>query len=219
MPVYRLDNDLWFPDPYRGEPNGLVAVGGDLSPERLLLAYSNGFFPWFSFRYYSEPQWYCPLDRFVIFPGEIHVSHSMRTLINQQKYEVTFNQDFEGVIHGCATTDGRNRHGGAWLGQQMIDAYTELHRKEYVISVEVWQPHPEGRKLVGGLYGVALGKGFFGESMFSRVPNASKLALIALARTLENVGCALIDCQFETPHLLSMGGRHISYEKYIELLN
>lgn len=219
-----MDDELWFPDPHLGEKNGLVAVGGDLSVERLLLAYSNGFFPWFSFRYRKEPHWYCPQDRYVIIPGEIHVSHSMRQMMRQEKYAVTGNQDFEGVIRGCATVAGRNRERGAWLGQDMINAYTELYRRGYAASVEVWELSGASSgvgsaKLVGGLYGVAIRNAFFGESMFSLVPNASKLALIYLARALEDVGGLFIDCQFETPHLKSMGGRHISYDKYMEILN
>ncbi len=219
MAVYQLDNRLWFPDPHLGEPDGLVAVGGDLSIDRLLLAYSNGFFPWYSFHDCDEPLWYCPLERFVIFPDEIHVSRSMKKLMRQEKYDVTLNQDFDGVIHGCAETNGRNHMMGAWLGPQMIDAYTELHRQGFALSVEVWEPDGDGRKLVGGLYGVGLGKAFFGESMFSRIPSASKLALITLVDVLKRIDGVFIDCQFETPHLKSMGGRHIPYEEYMDLLN
>ena len=200
--------------------DGLVAVGGDLSVDRLLLAYSNGFFPWYSFQYRDEPLWYCPLQRFVIFPDEIHVSHSMQQLIKKRQYTVTVNRDFEGVIRGCATAQNRNTEDGAWLGPDIIRAYTELHRQGFAASVEVWQPSddtPDGR-LVGGLYGVTLGACFFGESMFSLVPSASKLALIHLARLFQQYGGSLIDCQFETPHLRSMGARHISYEEYMEIL-
>ena len=214
MAVYQLDNDLWFPDPHLGEEDGLVAVGGDLSVDRLLLAYSNGFFPWFAYRHQQEPLWYCPLQRFVILPSEIHVSHSMQQVIKKGELQVTFNQDFEGVIHGCATAQNRNQDEGAWLGPEMIEAYTEMHRQGFAASVEVWQ----GDTLVGGLYGINLGTAFFGESMFSLVPNASKLALIHLARTFESFGGKLIDCQFETPHLKRMGGRFIPYEEYIKLL-
>ena len=214
MAVFQLDNDLWFPDPHQGEEDGLVAVGGDLSIDRLLLAYSNGFFPWFSFQHQKEPLWYCPLQRFVIFPNEIHVSHSMKQLINKHQYEITINKDFEGVIRGCATAQNRNEEEGAWLGPDIIKAYTDLHRQGFAVSVEVW----DGERLVGGLYGVNIGSSYFGESMFSLVPNASKLALIHLARTLERLGGRLIDCQFETPHLLSMGGRYIPYEEYISII-
>ena len=215
MAVFQLDNDLWFPDPRLGNSDGMVPVGGDLAVDRLLLAYSNGFFTWYSFRHQHEPMWYCPLRRFVIFPAEIHVSHSMRQLIRQQRYEVTINRDFEGVIHGCATAQNRNEEGGAWLGPDIIKAYTELHRQGFAASVEVW----DAERLVGGLYGVTLGMSFFGESMFSLVPNASKLALIHLARTFEQWGGKLIDCQFETLHLRAMGGRFISYEEYIDILS
>ena len=214
MAVFQLDKDLWFPDPHLGEDDGLIAVGGDLSVDRLLLAYSNGFFPWFSFHHRHEPMWYCPLQRFVIFPNEIHISHSMRQLINKNHYQVTLNRDFEGVIRGCATAQNRNKEDGAWLGPDIIKAYTELYRQGFAASVEVW----EEDRLVGGLYGVNLGKSFFGESMFSLVPNASKLALIYLARMFKTLGGLLIDCQFETSHLRSMGGRFISYEEYISIL-
>ena len=214
MAVFQLDDRLWFPDPHLGEEDGLVAVGGDLSVDRLLLAYSHGFFPWFSFQHRKEPLWYCPLQRFVIFPKEIHVSHSMKQLFKKHQYEITINMDFEGVIRGCATAQNRNEEEGAWLGPDIIKAYTELHRQGFAVSIEVW----DGERLVGGLYGVNIGSSYFGESMFSLVPSASKLALIYLARTLENLGGKLIDCQFETPHLLSMGGRYIPYEEYISII-
>jgi leucyl/phenylalanyl-tRNA--protein transferase len=214
MAVFQLDNDLWFPDPHLGEEDGLIAVGGDLSVDRLLLAYSNGFFPWFSFRDCKEPMWFCPLQRFVIFPQEIHVSHSMKQLMKKDCYHVTINQDFEGVIRHCATAQNRNNEEGAWLGPEIIKAYSEMRRQGFAASVEVW--HDD--KLVGGLYGIVLGSSFFGESMFSLEPSASKLALIHLARTLETLGGKLIDCQIETPHLRSMGGRYIPYEDYMKII-
>ena len=237
MAVWQLDDELWFPDPQWGEDSGLVAVGGDLSVERLLLAYSNGFFPWYAFNTprrgsattprrgsattANEPHWYCPLDRFVIFPSEIHISHSMKQLLRQHKYEVTINKDFEGVIRGCSTAQQRDKQRGACLGPDIINAYTELHHQHYAASVEVWEPptaDSQERRLVGGLYGVTLYRAFFGESMFSLVPNASKLALIHLAMVLDAIGGSFIDCQFETPHLASMGGRHITYKQYMEIL-
>lgn len=218
MAVFQLDDKLWFPDPHLGEEDGLVAVGGDLSIDRLLLAYSNGFFPWFSFRHREEPLWYCLLQRFVIFPKEIHISHSMRQLINQNRYMLSINKDFEGVIHGCATAQNRDTEDGAWLGPDIIEAYTELHRQGFAASVEVWEKQETDERLVGGLYGVNLGRAFFGESMFSLVPSASKLALIHLARMFEILGGLMIDCQFETPHLRSMGGRYIPYEEYISII-
>ncbi|WP_289144410.1 leucyl/phenylalanyl-tRNA--protein transferase, partial [Xylanibacter rodentium] len=199
---FRLDNtQVSFPDPRLGEPDGLLAIGGDLSIDRLLLAYSNGIFPWYSFRDCDEPLWYCPMERFVIFPEEIHVSHSMRTLINKKRYRMSFNEDFDGVIAACSNL--RIGEQGAWLGNDMIMAYTELHRQGFAASVEVW----DNDNLVGGLYGVCIGRAFFGESMFSLVPSASKLALIYLARFFSTHGGRLIDCQFETPHLKTMGGR------------
>lgn len=238
MAVWQLDDELWFPNPRWGEEDGLVAIGGDLSVERLVLAYSNGFFPWYAFQMEREPHWYCPLDRYVIFPSEIHISHSMKQLLRQHKYDVTVNEDFEGVINGCSKAQGRHEEHGAWLGPDIIEAYSEMHRRGFAASVEVW----EGGQLVGGLYGVTLGKAltlgrasscsaissepdgsrligaFFGESMFSLVPSASKLALIHLAQYMQQNGGTLIDVQFETPHLRSMGGRHITYEQYMELI-
>ncbi len=215
--IYRIPKDeLVFPDPHLcDEPDGLLCVGGDLRPERLILAYSHGIFPWFSFEYYDEPHWYCPQRRFVIFPDEIHVSHSMRSLINKQMYRVSVNNDFDGVIHGCSLAQGRISMKGAWLGEDIIKAYTTLHDMGYVASVEVWDK--EGR-LVGGLYGVTINGCFMGESMFSLVPSASKLALIALANHMHDLGWKMIDCQLETPHLRSMGARFISLDEYLQIL-
>ena len=214
--VFRLSEDIVFPDPRLGDDDGLLAVGGDLSVDRLLLAYSYGIFPWFSFRDWPYPAWHCPHKRFVIFPDEIHVSHSMRTLMNKETFHLTFNEDFDGVIRGCSEVDGRYNHKGAWLGEDMIKAYTELHNLGYGKSVEVWNAEDE---LVGGLYGVVIGDCFIGESMFSKVPNTSKLALIFLARFMKQIGGKMIDCQLETPHLKSMGGRFISYEEYLNILH
>ena len=220
MAVWQLDDELWFPNPRWGEEDGLVAIGGDLSVERLVLAYSNGFFPWYAFHMEREPHWYCPLERYVIFPGEIHISHSMRQLLKQQKYVVTVNENFEGVISGCSKAQGRNEENGAWLGPDIIKAFTALHRRGYAASVEVWEPtdNAMGKRLVGGLYGVTLRHAFFGESMFSLVPNASKIALIHLAKAMETIDGRFIDCQFETPLFKAMGGRQISYDEYMKLL-
>lgn len=211
--IYQLDEDLWFPDPRLADDDGCLAVGGDLSVDRLLLAYQHGIFPWYSFRDNDEPVWYCPHERFVIFPGEIHISHSMRTLLRKNKYEFSINRDFDGVIRNCSQL--RINEEGAWLGEDIIKAYTELHRQGFGVSVEVWE---EGR-LVGGLYGVNIGKAFFGESMFSLVPSGSKLALIFLAKSFEQLGGVLIDCQLKTAHLESMGGRFISYDEYMRLIS
>ena len=214
--VYQLSDDIVFPDPRLGEEDGLLAVGGDLSEERLLLAYSYGIFPWFSFRDWPYPAWYCPMRRFVIFPDEIHISHSMHTLMNKKTYHVTFNRDFDGVIEGCSQVDGRYHATGAWLGEDMMRAYRHMNRRGYAVSVETWNSSGE---LVGGLYGMTMGKCFIGESMFSREPNTSKLALIHLARFMQQHDGRLIDCQLETPHLKSMGGRFIPYEEYLGILN
>lgn len=210
--IYRIGKELIFPRPVNVEPDGLLCVGGDLSIDRLLLAYSNGIFPWYSFRHNREILWYCPQDRFVIFPDEIHVSHSMRTLMNSGKYEVSIGENFDAVIRNCSQL--RIHEAGAWLGDEMIRAYTELHRQGFAQSVEVW----ESDRLVGGLYGVTIGRCFFGESMFSLAPSASKLALIHLARLMQEHGGLMIDCQFETPHLKSMGGRFITYKEYMKIL-
>ena len=211
--IYQLDDDLWFPDPRLADDDGCLAVGGDLSIDRLLLAYQHGIFPWFSFRDNEEPVWYCPHERFVIFPDEIHISHSMRTLLNKKKYTFSLNEDFEGVIHNCSKL--RYEEEGAWLGEDIIKAYTELHRQGFAASVEVW----EEERLVGGLYGVNIGSAFFGESMFSLVPSGSKLALIHLAKTMQELNGSIIDCQLKTAHLESMGGRYISYDEYMKLIS
>ena len=208
--VFQLDNDLSFPDPHLVDADGLLAIGGDLSIDRLLLAYGHGIFPWFSFRDRTEILWWCPMQRFVIYPEEIHVSHSLRTLMNKDLYHCTIDKDFDSVIRQCSQL--RIKKEGAWLGKDMINAYTELHRQGFAHSVEVWD---RTERLVGGLYGVGTGSVFAGESMFSLVPSASKLALVHLARTIVEGGGGLIDCQFETPHLKSMGGKFISYEEYI----
>ena len=221
--VYQLDDDLWFPDPRQADEDGCLAVGGDLSIDRLLLAYQHGIFPWFSFRDSDEPVWYCPHERFVIFPNEIHISHSMRTLLNKKKYTFSLNEDFEGVIQNCSKL--RYEEEGAWLGEDIIKAYTELHRQGFAASVEVWgrnendNENEKGKRLVGGLYGVNIGSAFFGESMFSLVPSGSKLALIYLAKTMQELGGGIIDCQLKTAHLESMGGRYISYDEYMKLIS
>ncbi len=228
--VFLLDKDeIGFPDPRKGEEDGLFAVGGDLSAERLLLAYSHGIFPWYAFRAEDscpeliDPatgkpyiQWWCPMQRFVILPGDIHVSHSMRPLLHKVQtgeIQVTLNADFERVIDLCGSL--REEHEGAWLGPEMKAAYIELNKRGYAVSVEVW----EKEELIGGLYGVSLGHGFFGESMFSLKPSASKIALIMLAKLMKTTTVRLIDCQFETEHLKKMGGHYISYDEYMALIN
>lgn len=219
--IYLLDeNVVAFPDPHEAEEDGLLAVGGGLTPDWLLTAYANGIFPYGIFPWYGidgeVPRWFSPQERFVIFPDEIHVSHSMRTFLNARKYHVTINKSFSRVIKGCSEAQGRNKERGAWLDERMIAAYTELHNLGHAYSVEVW----EDSDLVGGLYGIIAGRAFCGESMFSLRPNASKVALIFLASRLLSTGKdCLIDCQFETPHLKSMGGRHIPYDDFIRYIH
>lgn len=228
--VFQLSDEIGFPDPRLGEPDGLFAIGGDLSPERLLLAYSYGIFPWYSFKpeeYFEEDldpatgkpyvRWWCPMQRFVIFPTEIHVSHSMQQMLNKAaagQYKVTFNRAFPQVIGYCGSL--RQEEEGAWLGPDIKAAFTRLYEDGHVMSVEVWD-HAD--TLIGGLYGVVVGASFVGESMFSLRPSASKLALIALARVMAQRGGKMIDCQLETPHLRSMGGRFIPYQEYLSILN
>ena len=200
-----------FPKPEKGNGHGLVAFGGELTPDYLIEAYSNGVFPWFDFRE-DVILWYCPYERFVIFPSEIHVSHSTRNLFNKGIYRITFNEAFPEVIRNCSEL--RIREEGAWLGPQMVEAYTRLHDMGLAGSAEVWN----GDRLAGGLYGVHMHGMFFGESMFSLEPGASKLALVSLARKMQAEGEKLIDCQLHTDHLESMGGRFIPYDEYMAIL-
>ncbi len=146
--IFQLDDSISFPDPRLGEPNGCFAVGGDLSVDRLLLAYSNGIFPWYDYKNCEQIVWYCPMQRFVIFPNEIHISHSMRTLLNKDKYKFSINNAFEDVMRNCAEVNNRNEQEGAWLGEHIIEAYTELYKQRFAASVEVWN---EDDNLVGGL--------------------------------------------------------------------
>lgn len=210
MAVYLLDEDIWFPPPAGAEEDGLLAVGGDLSAQRLLLAYSNGIFPWFNED--TEILWWCPKKRFVIFPKEIQISRSMKKFMKKTNLTVTMNRDFSRVIESCRKL--REEKEGTWITDGMEHAYKALHELGYAASVEVY----DGEHLVGGLYGVVIGRCFFGESMFSLVPNASKLALICLAKRLQELGFYFIDCQFHTEHLERMGGRYISYEEYMQYM-
>ena len=214
--IVDVGDDLFFPNPYLGNDDGFFACGGDLSLPRLRLAYANGIFPWYSYKENPRPYWCCPINRFVIFPNEVHVSHSMRTLFNKNRFEVTFDKDFVGVMRKCRSVDNRHVNKHAWLGKHVIDAFQPLFEHGWAHSVEVW----EDGKMVGGLYGVQLSKEIFvGESMFSKIPSGSKVALIALARKLADEGTVLIDCQCHTPHLESMGGRFFPYSEYISILH
>lgn len=192
------------------EPNGLLAAGGDLSVDRLVQAYRHGCFPWF-----SEGQpilWWSPDPRTVLFPEELHVSRSLAKLLRQQRYQVSFDRDFEAVIQACAAP--RRDADGTWITDDMQNAYTELHARGHAHSVEVWD-HGE---LVGGLYGLAMGQLFFGESMFSRADNASKFGFVTLVKHLQAWGFVLIDCQMATRHLESLGARSIPRQQFADYL-
>lgn len=211
MPVYGLDDkEIYFPNPTLAEDDGLLAIGGDLSLDRLLLAYSHGIFPWYN---EDDPiMWWCPKERFIIRPAEIHVSKSMKKFFRKHDVSIEFNRDFKDTMHRCRTK--REFAEGTWITDAMEEAYYNLHKHNFALSVEAFV---DGQ-LAGGLYGVCLGACFFGESMFSDMENGSKIALILLAEVLEEQGFLMIDCQFHTPHLESMGGIHISYDEYRQLL-
>ena len=211
MPVFQLSKEeIAFPNPTLARDDGLLAVGGDLSVERLLLAYTHGIFPWYNPG--EEILWWCPKERFVIFPKEIHVSHSMRKYMKKHELNVVLNRDFADTMHRCRIK--REFNEGTWISDEMEEAYHRLHQKGFAVSVEVL----EDGVLAGGFYGVSIGKCFFGESMFSEKENGSKTALIAFAQLLEKNGFLFIDCQFHTEHLESMGGRYISCEEYDRML-
>lgn len=211
MPVFRLSKqDLIFPAPILAEDNGLLAVGGDLSVDRLLLAYTHGIFPWYNPG--EEILWWCPKERFLIFPRDIHVSRSMRKYMKKHTFKVLLNRDFQDTMHHCRMK--REAGGGTWISDEMEEAYLKLHRAGFAVSVEAYE---EGR-LAGGLYGVAIGRCFFGESMFSEQENGSKVALIVFSRFLEQRDFLFIDCQFHTDHLEHMGGQYVSWERFENLL-
>lgn len=211
MPVFRLGSEILFPPPQLAEETGLLAIGGDLSPQRLLLAYSQGIFPWYNA---GEPiLWWSPMPRCVLLPGDFHLSRSLRKLLRRGEYRVTIDQSFAAVIRSCATS-GERRLAGTWISAEMIAAYEELFLLGFCHSVEVWI----GEELVGGLYGVSLGRCFFGESMFHLRTDASKMALYALSQTLFLSNFVVIDMQLPTPHLLSLGGRLLEREPFELLL-
>lgn len=211
MAIYELSDKIIFPNPELAEDDGLLAFGGDLSIERLLLAYSNGIFPWYN---EDEPiMWWCPNHRFIIRPNEIKISRSMKRIIRKNVFEVTFNNDFEGVISNCKSM--RENNEGTWITNDMKNAYINLFNNGFAVSVETYL---DG-ELVGGIYGVAIGKCYFGESMFSRVSNASKIALITLAEVLKEQNFEFIDCQVYSEHLESMGARMVSFDEFKAMLN
>jgi leucyl/phenylalanyl-tRNA--protein transferase len=211
MPVYQLSDDLIFPSPYLASREGLLAIGGDLSPKRLLLAYGNGIFPWYS---EGEPiLWWSPDPRLVLYPAELKVSRSLRKIVKQNIFELTMDRAFEQVITECAQVRLENSV-GTWIVDDMVRAYCRLHESGFAHSVEAWKDN----RLAGGLYGVSLGKCFFGESMFTRIANASKVALVALAEHVKQLDFALIDCQIKTAHLTRFGARDISRAQYLDEL-
>jgi leucyl/phenylalanyl-tRNA--protein transferase len=207
-----LNGDTPFPPVSKAlkSPNGLLCAGGDLSPERLVDAYSHGIFPWFSD---GDPiLWWSPDPRMVLFPDELRVSRSLRKTLAKEAYETRFDTAFRDVMEACAAP--RDGHGGTWIVPEMVDAYTQLHERGLAHSVESWL---DG-ELAGGLYGVALGKVFFGESMFTRAPDASKVALVQLVERLKAAGYRVIDCQQATAHLASLGAREIPRKAFAQLV-
>jgi len=210
MPVFQLNSQLIFPPAHLADPDGLLAVGGDLRPERLLLAYRSGIFPWYN---EGEPiQWYSPDPRFVLVPNQLHISHSMKALLRKNVFEYRFNTAFAEVIRNCRQTP-RAGQIGTWITTEMEGAYLALHHLGHAVSAECW--HED--RLVGGLYGIRLPGLFCGESMFSLEPNASKFAFIHLVRQIQAY-VSLIDCQVYTPHLASLGAQFIAREQFLPYL-
>ncbi len=198
-----------FPSPELAEEDGLLAVGGDLSVERLLLAYSYGIFPWYSEG--SPILWWSPDPRLVLFPEELKISRSLRQTLKRGIFRVTFDTAFEKVIRGCAEVRRKDGH-GTWISEDMVEAYCRLHEEGFAHSVESWT----GGRLAGGLYGVSIGGAFFGESMFSLRSDASKVALVSLVERLIEFGFRIIDCQMTTSHLLSLGAREIPRSEFLK---
>lgn len=211
MSIFQLTDEPVFPDPSLAEENGLLAVGGDLSVQRLLAAYSSGIFPWYSQE--DPPLWWFTDPRLVIFPDDFKISRRLIRTLKKSSFKITFDQNFAKVIHSCAEVRVQNGE-GTWINDDMKEAYIDLHRAGYAHSVECWL----NNELAGGLYGVALGRVFFGESMFTRISNGSKAALIALVNYLKKHNFAMIDCQMTTKHLVSFGAREISGEEFRQLL-
>ena len=209
-----LDESLYFPPVHYADEHGILAFGGDLSVNRLLLAYQSGIFPW-----YNEDDltilWWSPNPRFVLFPHKLRVSKSMRQVLKKNIFKVTYDENFRGVIMACKAIQ-RPGQAGTWITNDMVEAYCQLHEAGFAHSVEVWA---NDGALVGGLYGVSLGSCFFGESMFSKVSNASKTGFISLTQNLTKLGITLIDCQVYTQHLESLGGEDIPRDVYMQLLH
>lgn len=211
MPIFALNEELVFPPVHLAEPDGLLAMGGDLSPERILVAYRNGIFPWYQDKIIL---WWSPDPRMVLVPSELKIGRSIKPLLNRGEFDFTINKAFKEVIHHCKQTK-RAGQDGTWITDDVENAYCRLHNLGHAHSAEVWK---DG-KLVGGLYGIKMGKAFFGESMFSLVPNASRFAFIKFVQQLKADGIELIDCQVYTEYLESFGGRMIERKSFIELIN
>jgi leucyl/phenylalanyl-tRNA--protein transferase len=210
--IWLSDNKKDFPEIENTNEEGVLALGGDLSTQRLMHAYENGIFPWYS---EGDPiVWYCPNPRMVLFFEKLKISKSLRKIIKNQEFTVTFNQNFEEVIYNCKSIQ-RGDNLGTWITDEMEEAYLELHKKGKAKSVEVWQ----NKQLVGGLYGIDLGNVFCGESMFSKVSNASKVAFVYLVERLQEESYKFLDCQVYNSHLASLGAEEISREFFLELLN
>jgi leucyl/phenylalanyl-tRNA--protein transferase len=210
MPIFLLGEEPVFPPPELASPEGIIAVGGDLSPQRLLNAYAAGIFPWYS---EGEPiLWWSPDPRLVLFPGEVHISKSMRRIINKNQFHLTCDCRFKEVMEKCRQP--RLKQPRTWITDDIQEAYVHLHHMGYAHSAEVWQ----NKKLVGGLYGVSLGKCFFGESMFSHAANASKFAFIKFFQRLFQAGFIMVDCQVPSEHLKQLGAREIPRTEFLNLL-
>ena len=207
-----LDKDIWFPDPYTAPADFPLAFGGDLSPERLLFAYSLGIFPWYS---EGEPiMWWSPDPRMVLFPQDLKISRSLKKVLRNKKFKVSFDRDFKSVIRMCASIKRKSQK-GTWITPEMINAYIRLHELGYAHSVEVYL----NGELVGGLYGVSIGRTFFGESMFHAVSNASKVGFVNLVERLKIWDFDMIDCQQSTPHMARFGAVEISRKKFLDILS
>jgi leucyl/phenylalanyl-tRNA---protein transferase len=211
MPIFRLSKDVIFPPPELAGPEGLLAVGGDLSPERLLLAYKTGIFPWYAD---DDPiLWWSPDPRLVLYLDELKISRSLARTLRRGKFQVTFDTDFRGVIDACARIRGKNRD-GTWITDEMLEAYIQLHEMGYAHCVETRHEN----KLVGGLYGISLGRAFFGESMFSAMSDASKVAMVHLRDFLQTKQFDFIDCQLPTDHLMRLGARKVDRDQFMRQL-
>jgi leucyl/phenylalanyl-tRNA---protein transferase len=206
-----LDDKLWFPHPTQANEDGLLAIGGDLSEQRLLLAYKSGIFPWYND---DIPLWWHPNPRFVLLPHELKVSKSMQQIIARKTFNFSINNSFKEVVTNCKIVERKDQE-GTWINNDVVEAYHHLHQKGYALSAEAWSNNDE---LVGGLYGIKIGNVFFGESMFSKVANASKFAFIQFVNYLIENNVVLIDCQVYTPHLESLGAKMIGREEFMKRL-